>query len=507
MVARWWAAGVALAVGLLGGCSGDDGHGPSPGDDAALSTADISRIHDAVAASLGRGNATAYSVALFRDGRVIYAEAFGEKDSRGTPATSDTLFQIGSDTKKITALALLQKVERGELELSQSVAELFPALELASDRAFLETVTVRDLLRQTTGLFDYAGFFEAPSDDDLEAIALGRFADNEYALMPAGVGFNYSNPNYALAGLLIEALDSRPFADVLRDDVFAPLGLSHTYARRDDALTHEVDLASARGTSEPLDTFDLLELIALPEPKIEWVTPEDEIDNAFTRPAGFVWSTPSDQAKLLGFLIDGNPDVLSDELRRAMMSEQVSVYNHSEGFGYGYGLSVQRFYQGSDDGFYEVPFVAHDGGTLTMTLLSFMLPEQRVAVNVLANGVGEDILHVTQVTLEVGAGDRLPAPVGEPDLLGEPDEDLESYTGSFTDPNLGDVSIELVGQRLTVNIPALEPLGAGSGTLVPAGKDLFALKLAGAVLPVSFYDGPDGPHEYGVDRLFVLTRR
>jgi CubicO group peptidase (beta-lactamase class C family) len=85
------------------------------------------RVRAAVDRSLGTGLATAYSVAVWRDGEVIYAEAFGETDPDGTPATTDTLFQIGSDTKKMTAVSLLRKVDEGLLSLDDTVAEQLPS--------------------------------------------------------------------------------------------------------------------------------------------------------------------------------------------------------------------------------------------------------------------------------------------------------------------------------------------------------------------------------------------
>src|SRR4051795_12056162 len=78
--------------------------------DAGLSSDDIAQIHAAVAASLGHGLATGYSVAVWRDGAVVYAEGFGTADATTTTVTPGTLFQIGSDTKKLTAIALLRQV-------------------------------------------------------------------------------------------------------------------------------------------------------------------------------------------------------------------------------------------------------------------------------------------------------------------------------------------------------------------------------------------------------------
>jgi CubicO group peptidase (beta-lactamase class C family) len=502
MVTRSWVLGAFLIPGfLVSGCSTDDSSGDSSGGESKRLA---ERVRAAVDRALGTDLATAYSVAVWRDGEVIYAEAFGEKDPEGTPATTDTLFQIGSDTKKMTAMALLQKVDQGMLDLDDTVAEQLPELVLASDPAYFENVTIRDLLRQTTGLFDYPPFVEDPADSALRDRALGRFAENEYSLMPPSIAWQYSNPNYAIAGLIDETLDGRPWADIMAEDVIAPLGLSHTYPRRDDMLAVESDMASGHGSTVPFDYFDPFEA---PEPELGWVAPEEQLDCAFTRPAGLVWSTPTDQVKLLAFFIDGAPEVLSDELRLEMMSEAATLYNHSRGVGYGYGLLVQSVYPSSFGDFYETPFVWHDGATLSMSSLSFILPEQRVAVSVLANGAGEDTSKVAQVAAEAAAGDRLTGAKLSVDIVGRPSTDLESYAGTYSDRNLGEVTITWEDNHLAVSMPVLEELGAHIGELEPVGNDLFLLDVDGEPVDISFYDAPDGtPHAYGVNRQFVLTK-
>jgi CubicO group peptidase (beta-lactamase class C family) len=81
-------------------------------------------------------------VAIWRAGHIIYREGFGVRDELGGPATPDTLFQIGSDTKKITAIALLRQVDAGVITLDDTVTEL----ELAAAPEQLSKTTVHDLL-------------------------------------------------------------------------------------------------------------------------------------------------------------------------------------------------------------------------------------------------------------------------------------------------------------------------------------------------------------------------
>jgi CubicO group peptidase (beta-lactamase class C family) len=490
-----WAAALAAC--------GDDG-GPEHG----LTGDEVAAIRAAVDAHLGDGLATAYSIAIWRDGEIVYAEAFGTADGAEREATPDTLFQIGSDTKKLAAIALLRQVDAGAITLADRVAELAPDLELAASPGHLATVTVHDLLSHQSGLYDYTPWTDRPDDGDLAAITLGRFAENEYAQMPAGIAWRYCNPNFSLAGFLAERLDGRPWADQLADDVFAPLGMAHSYARRDDMLAAETDVAAGHGVIflGDLDSFDPFEG---PSSVTGWVEPALQADNAFTRPAGLVWSTASDQARLLGFLIDGDDRVLSDELRAEMRAVHVPYYNHVEGYGYGYGLLVEAGYPASGDRFFPVPFVRHGGNTLTMTSASVILPEQEVAVSVLANGQNEDLGAVAAASLEAAAGERLTGATEPPAIFQPPAADLAPYAGTYTDRNLGTVTITWEVDHLALAMPRLDELGiAYQPVLEPVYLDLFILTLAGQEFPLSFHDGADGtPHRYGVHRAFVLTRQ
>ncbi|HYQ17044.1 MAG TPA: serine hydrolase, partial [Polyangiaceae bacterium] len=244
-----------------------------------------------------------------------------------------------------------------------------------------------------------------------------------------------------------------------------------------------------------------------PEEPIEgWLAPADQPDNAFVRPAGLVWSTAADQAQLLGFFIDGNTKVLSDELRTAMMTAHVPVYNHFDEAGYGYGLIAQRGYPTTDGDYYQTPFLAHGGNTPTMSSSSWLLPEQGVAVSVLSNGQNEDLNRVSAAALDAAVAGRLPESMTLP--MPSPPADLESYAGTYLEPQIGEVDISWDGSQLQVALPSLAELGMEPEVVIkPLALDLFKLTVDGDPFPISFYDGPDGqPHYYGVSREFVLTR-
>lgn len=466
----------------------------------------IAEVQKAVKSDLrGSQFASGVSVAVWKDGEIVYAEGFGTKHPDGDEAVSTTtLFQIGSDTKKITAVAALQRVEAGAVGLEDSVGDAVPALAFVVEPGLEDELTLHELLSHSTGVFDYTPWVDAPDDADLYDRAVGRFADNEYKLGPSGLFWNYSNPNFSMAGLVTQEVDGRMWADIIEDDIFAPLGLSRSFARVASVIA-DGDYAVGAGVGFP-DGYDSFDPLAELGYTVGTVEIEDTYDCGFTRPAGLVWSTASDMATFGGFLLDGDPNVLSDALLAEVTTPQVPMYPATDPakYGYGYGLMINNVgwsgYQGMHGG---VPLWAHGGNTMTMTSTFYILPEQRVVVSVLSNGYGDDFTK-TAVTAMEGFADLPPIEDGEEIL--QPASGEAELVGTWYDPHvLGTLLLTWDGVTLLAEAPDLEAAGANVTPEVTAyAQDLYFLTVDGADYDFSYYADESG--EYLINRQFSFKK-
>lgn len=151
------------------------------------------------------------------------------------PVTPDTLFQIGSISKTMTATVAMRLVEQGQLNLDTPLRHYLPAFRL-QDEAATRDVTLRHLFTHTGGWV--GDYFEdtGPGDD-----ALARYVTQMAALpqlTPLGSLWSYNNAGFSLAGHVIEAVTAKPFETVVKELLFTPLGMEMAFFFTGDMMTH-----------------------------------------------------------------------------------------------------------------------------------------------------------------------------------------------------------------------------------------------------------------------------
>ncbi len=173
--------------------------------------------------AISDGNIPGAVLVVGHDGRVVYRKAYGSRalEPRHEPMTLDTIFDLASLTKVIvTATAVMQLVERGEVRLNDPVAKYLP--DFAQNGK--EDITVRQLLTHYSGL---------PPDLDLKAQWTGketayRMALDETLEYPPGSKFSYSDINFIVLGALVEKVSGESLNEYATRHIFVPLKMLHT---------------------------------------------------------------------------------------------------------------------------------------------------------------------------------------------------------------------------------------------------------------------------------------
>lgn len=487
----------------------EDSGGDDSGDDSGAQDARWDPVRAAVETALKRGYASGASIAVWVDGEIVYAEGFGSAHpEQDVPVKTTTLFNIGSDTKKLAAITLLQQVSQGRLSLTTPLSEALPALNLADDPDAMASAQLSMLLDHTTSFFDDTSFGTAPGDEVLSEYAYGTFANNAYFMAEPGAMWNYANPNFSLAGLAVEVADGRAWGDVVEDDVLRPLGLNRTFARVSDVVA-DGDYAAGYGIINGLD-LDVYDLVERYDYAYEIGVQEVATfpDSSWVRPAGGVWSTASDMASLAGFFLDGDTAVLPDDLRQSMVTGQAPFYPKFDFIQYGYGVMVYDAFSWMD-GWHETPLWLHGGNHLAYTSGWYVLPEARIAVSVLSNGYADDFSAAAYTAIEVALdGAAISNPIDMP-ALGEDPADLDHYVGTYVDEHLvGTIIITRDGDKLTASLPDLSAAGFRvNGTMTESLAGSYSFKLEGAASELTFVsrEGEDDA-TWARNRMFVATR-
>src|SRR5437016_9668416 len=173
-------------------------------------------IDKAVNEILAKTGAPSASIAVVRDGRLVYANAYGlAKLDPKTPATPAMRYSVGSISKQFTAAAVLMLREQGKLSLDDKVGKYVPDLTRANE------ITIRQLLSHTSGYQDYW-----PQDYVMPGILQPTNAEkimDMWARKPLdfdpGTKWQYSNTNYVIAGVIVEKIARMPLLQFLRDTV------------------------------------------------------------------------------------------------------------------------------------------------------------------------------------------------------------------------------------------------------------------------------------------------
>jgi CubicO group peptidase (beta-lactamase class C family)/D-alanyl-D-alanine dipeptidase len=312
----------------------------------------------------------ALSIAIVDDQEIVWAQGFGSADSQSKkPATAETVYRIGSVSKLFTDIAIMQLVERGELNLDVPITDYLP--EFRPRNPFGTPITLRQLMSHRSGLLREppVGNYFDPTQPSLAATV--RSLNETELVFPPNTHTKYSNAAIAVVGYLLEARSHQPFAKYLKASVLDPMGLRHSSFEPDPEIIG--NLATAE-----MWTYDGLKFEA----------PAFQLGMA---PAGSMYSTVNDLGRFVSVLLAYGRTNTGDLLKPATLDQMWSPqFPNPGGRVFGLGFVVRQF-----DGH---RLVGHGGAIYGFATTLDLLPEDKVGVVVTAT---KDVSNA--VTERIGA--------------------------------------------------------------------------------------------------------
>ncbi|HZH30391.1 MAG TPA: serine hydrolase [Pyrinomonadaceae bacterium] len=200
------------------------------GDKAARIDAYLARAH-----KIGQFNGSAL---VAENGKVIYKKGLGLANMEwNVPNEVDTKFRLASITKQFTAALILQLVDQGKLKLDGKLSEYLP--DYRKDVG--DKVTIHHLLTHTSGIPSYTSlpkFMEEASRNSYTvAEFVKKYASGDLEFEP-GAKYRYNNSGYFLLGAIIEKVHGKPYEQVIKENIFEPLGMKNSgYDRHNTILS------------------------------------------------------------------------------------------------------------------------------------------------------------------------------------------------------------------------------------------------------------------------------
>jgi serine beta-lactamase-like protein LACTB, mitochondrial len=319
------------------------------------------------------------SAAIAFDGQLQWSGATGFADiEQQKYATVRSRYRTGSVAKPITAVALVRLLDAGRVDLDTPIAQYVPDLA-----PHLRPLTARLLGSHRAGIRHYAlmpqwwmGWHENYSTHDYATVAEGLelFAGDALRFDP-GTGFQYSTFGYSLLSRLMEGASGQPFAQLLDENVFTPIGMKGSAVDTRQAMPDRVAFYQAEGGR---------------------YTPSYPINSSYKIAGGGLVSTPTDLARL-GLALLGD-DFVSQEARKVLWTPLAladgSMNPENYAIGWRVDTSTRLF------GEKNPTLILHHGGAQQGAAAFFMLvPQHGIAVAAMSNsGSGSARAEVQEAT-------------------------------------------------------------------------------------------------------------
>lgn len=341
----------------------------------------LNEIKDFIKKQQGDAKIPGMSVVICNDQDIILEQGYGYSDvEKKSKVTSDTYFELGSNSKAFTGLAIRKLEDEGKISLDDSVTKYIPWLKLRyeGDNQYYD-ITLRQLLFHTSGIpFNSIGYIQADKSEDAIEHTVKTLLSQKLENLP-GKKFLYATINYDVLGLVIEKVTNMPYEQYMREHIFKRLGLNNTCFLSD--VTGNLDVA----TGYKISFLGVKEYVA-PTYK----------GNA---PAGYICMNTVDLVKWMQINMEnGRPTELS-KLMSITHEADRSVQPESNGLtSYGSGWNVYQSGSGK---------IGHGGNNPNYSSYIIIRTKDKIGVGVLANMNSEFTTIIANGIMDIIEGEEL----------------------------------------------------------------------------------------------------
>ena len=369
-------------------------------------------VREKIRLKLKEKDVPSISVAIAQGDRILWEEGFGWADKENKIAATEHIpYMLGSTSKPITATAVLVLRERGHVDLDRPINDYLGETKLRARIGKESGATVRRVIQHMAGLPAYYESYYPDEPDKPPALDL---VIHRYGMLmlPPDERFHYSNLGYAVLGGVITRASGKSFGDFLREEVFLPLGMGHSFIVEHDRRNRLQDLDLPRAIRYSADRKRLPDY-ATPHP-----------------PASDIYSSAHDLARfglfhLKAHLADQKP-ILADKAIVEMQQSTVPMGKDA----YGLGWHIRKGPKGRRH-------VLHGGASAGVDAQLTLIPEEKLCVVVLANvtrhfpgAVTEQVTNIVLASILGGKSEEFP--ILQPDLRPKALSLPESLQGKWT---------------------------------------------------------------------------
>lgn len=323
------------------------------------------------------------SVAVVKDGEVVYANGFGLADGpRNVHTTKDSVYHWWSMTKIPTAVAVMQLHERGMLDIDDPIGNYLPFFKVTYKGSENPNITIRQVLNHSSGLPDAMPELvtwlhsEGDSPVNQTELVIDKFSEYDQLVFAPGDKTRYSNWGYMVLGALIEAVAGQTYEQYVIENILSPLGMQNTNFVYTEAMAEN----EAIGSQHLVDLFTLF----FPIYGLTYTIREREglrywfhrVYNDQTPPTGLIGPVTDMARFMIAYLNEGEPILQPSTI--SLMNDSLGQLSAPGDSVRGLGWEAHLTTDGRR-------YLTHSGGGPGFASIFRVYPEENLGVVVIGN--------------------------------------------------------------------------------------------------------------------------